>query len=38
MSRRELDPAQIKDKYGVDVKIYNDYDAFLSDKDIAVCF
>ncbi len=29
MSRRDLDPAQIKQEYGVDVKIYNDYDKFL---------
>ena len=29
MSRRDLDPTQIKQEYGVDVKIYNDYDKFL---------
>ena len=36
ISRRELDPAQIKDEYGVDVKICNDYDEFLGDKDIDI--
>ena len=32
MSRRNLDPAQIKEEYGVDVRIYNDYDKFLDEK------
>lgn len=36
MSRRNLDPAQIKNEYGVDVKIYNSYDEFLKDKDIEI--
>ncbi len=36
MSRRKLDPAQIKKQYGVDVKIYNDYDKFLEDKEIDI--
>ncbi len=36
MSRRKLDSAQIKNEYGVDVKIYNDYDEFLNDKDIDI--
>jgi predicted dehydrogenase len=36
MSRRKLDPAQIKAQHGVDVKVYNDYDKFLDDKDIDV--
>ena len=36
MSRRKLDPAQIKEEYGADVKIYNDYDEFLNHKDIDI--
>ncbi|HUU26268.1 MAG TPA: Gfo/Idh/MocA family oxidoreductase [archaeon] len=36
MSRRKLDPAAIKAKYGVDVKIYNDYNKFLKDKEIDI--
>jgi predicted dehydrogenase len=36
MSRRKLDPAQIKAEYGVEVKIYNDYDKFLKDKNIDI--
>ncbi len=36
MSRRDLDPKQIKEQYGVDVTIYNDYDQFLADKEIDV--
>jgi predicted dehydrogenase len=36
MSRRELDPAQIKQQYGADVKIYNDYDRFLQDRNIDI--
>ena len=36
LSRRKLDPKQIKAEYGVDVKIYNDYDKFLKDKDIDI--
>jgi len=36
MSRRKLDPAEIKAQYGADVKIYNDYDEFLKDKDIDI--
>lgn len=36
MSRRDLNPEDIKAQYGTDVKIYNDYDKFLSDPDIDV--
>ncbi len=36
MSGRKLDTAQIKTEYGVDVTIYNDYDVFLSNKDIDI--
>ena len=36
MSRRKLDPAAIKARYGAEVKIYNDYDRFLRDGDIQV--
>jgi predicted dehydrogenase len=36
MSRRELDPAQIKSEYGAEVKIYHDYDAFVRDPDIDI--
>ncbi len=36
MSRRTLDPARIKAEYGVEVRIYNDYGAFLDDKDIDI--
>ena len=36
MSRRALDPAQIKRDYGADVRIYNDYDAFVRDPDIDI--
>ncbi len=36
MSRRGLDPAQIEKQYGAKVKIYNDYDKFLADKDLDV--
>lgn len=36
MSRRELDPAQIKREYGAEVKIYHDYDAFVRDPDIDI--
>jgi len=36
MSRRQLDPAAIRGQYGVDVRIYNDYDAFLGDGDIDI--
>jgi len=36
MSRRKLNPAEIKAQYGVDVKIYNDYDEFLNDKNINI--
>lgn len=33
---RQLDPKEIKAKYGVDVKIYTDYDKFLENKDIDI--
>lgn len=36
MSRRALDPAAIKAEYGADVRIYNDYDAFVNDPDIDI--
>jgi len=36
MSRRQLDPAQIKNEYDVDVKIYNNYDEFLNDPAIDI--
>jgi predicted dehydrogenase len=36
MTRRNLDPAHIKTEYGVDIRIYHDYDAFLNDKDIDI--
>ena len=36
MSRRKLDPAIIKAEYGVNVKIYNDYDDLLKDKNIDI--
>ena len=36
MSRRKLDPAPIKEEYGVEVKIYNDYDEMLKDEDIDI--
>ena len=36
MSRRDLDPKQIKESHGVDVKIYNDWEKFLQDDGIDV--
>ena len=36
MSRRNLNPVQIKNEYGCDVKIYNNYDEFLNDRDIEI--
>ena len=36
MTRRDLNPAHIKDEYGVDVKIYHDYDAFVADERIDI--
>jgi len=36
MSRRALDPAEIEKQYGAKVKIYNDYDKFLADREIDV--
>jgi predicted dehydrogenase len=36
MSRRKLDPEQIKKDYGVKVRIYNDYNKFLDDREIDV--
>ncbi len=36
LSRRQLDPAAIKARYGAEVKIYNDYDRFLKDDSIQV--
>lgn len=36
LSRRNLDPGQIKAEFGAEVKIYNDYDRFLEDPDIDI--
>ena len=36
MSRRDLDPKQIKAQHGVDAKVYNNYDKMLEDKDIDI--
>ena len=36
MTRRNIDPARIKADYGVDVRIYHDYDAFLRDEKIDI--
>jgi len=36
LSRRDLDPAQIKSQYGVGVKLYRDYDKFLNDDEIQI--
>ncbi|MFC1537674.1 Gfo/Idh/MocA family protein, partial [Gemmatimonadota bacterium] len=36
MDTRKLDPAQIKAEHGVDVKVYDDYDKFLKDKNIDI--
>ena len=36
LSRRKLDPAAIKAQYGAEVKVYNDYDQFLKDRDIDI--
>lgn len=36
MTRRNLDPARIKADYGVDVRMYHDYDAFLRDEKIDI--
>ncbi len=36
MSTRNLDPAYFQEKYGVAMKIYHDYDAFLEDPDVEV--
>ena len=36
MSRRNIDPADIRAQYGAQVKIYNDYDTFLADRDIEI--
>lgn len=36
MSRRKLDPAEIKAQYGADVKVYNDYEKFLGDGNIDI--
>lgn len=32
MSRRKLDPEQIKQEFGMEVKVYNDYERFLEHK------
>ena len=36
MSRRELDPEEIRREYGVEVKVYNDYDRFLEHKGMEI--
>ena len=36
LSRRNLDPALIKEHYGVNVRIYHDYDDFVRDPDIDI--
>lgn len=36
VSRRKLDSARIKAEYNADVKIYNEYDDLLRDKDIDI--
>jgi predicted dehydrogenase len=36
LSTRKLDPADIKKKYGVDVKIFNDLEKFLADENLDV--
>ena len=36
MDVKELDSVQIKNQYGCDVKVYNNYDEFLNDKDIDI--
>jgi len=36
MSRRKLDPEEIGREYGVEVKVYNDYDRFLEHKDMEI--
>ena len=36
LSGRQLDTVVLKEKYGVNVKIYNDIDKFLADKEIDV--
>ncbi|OHD75154.1 MAG: hypothetical protein A2V99_07230 [Spirochaetes bacterium RBG_16_67_19] len=36
LSRRKLDPAALKAQYGLELKVYNDYDKFLADRDIDI--
>lgn len=36
LSRRNLDPASLKAQYGVDLKVYNEYEKFLADPDIEI--
>jgi predicted dehydrogenase len=36
LSRRKLDREQIKQSHNADVKIYDNYDTFLADKDIEI--
>ncbi|MEA1996004.1 MAG: Gfo/Idh/MocA family oxidoreductase [Gemmatimonadota bacterium] len=36
MTRRDIQPAEFKEEYGVDLKVYHDYDKFLGDKDIDI--
>jgi len=35
-SRRKLDPKEVEKKYGLPLKVYQDYDAMLADKSIDV--
>ncbi|MBN1292812.1 MAG: Gfo/Idh/MocA family oxidoreductase [Candidatus Latescibacteria bacterium] len=36
MTRSELDPGRIKAEYGVDVRVYNDFDAIINDENIDI--
>ncbi|HUX20118.1 MAG TPA: Gfo/Idh/MocA family oxidoreductase [Spirochaetia bacterium] len=36
MSTRKLDSKELHDAYGIDAKVYNDYEAFLRDPDVQV--
>jgi predicted dehydrogenase len=36
VSRRNLDPASIKEEYGVDVRIYHDFDSLIADDTIDI--
>ena len=36
MSRRDLNPGELAQEYGVDLRVYKDYDKFLEDPDVEV--